>query len=69
MFFHCPIINYLIANLYTPKRVASLINKKNETVFFLSMHLYIPISKHFLEKITIEYHYTNICNYLLNIRC
>lgn len=43
MFFRCPIINYLIANLYTPKRVASLINKKNETVFFLSMHLYIPI--------------------------
>lgn len=44
MFFHCPIINYLIANLYTPKRVASLINKKKRDCLFLiyaSIYTYI----------------------------
>lgn len=68
MFFRCPIINYLIANLYTPKRVASLINKKTR-LSFSYLCIYIYLSKYFPEKIIIEYHYTDICNYLLNIRC
>lgn len=63
MFFRCPIINYLIANLYTPKRVASLINKKTR-LSFSYLCIYIYLSKYFPEKIIID-----ICNYLLNIRC